>query len=51
MEDVSEPGESSVLVALVKKLDLFADNIFSLRTRILVKVHEETRVTFIFSKS
>ena len=31
MEDVSEPGESSVLVALVEKLDLFFDDVFSLR--------------------
>lgn len=32
VEDVSEPGESSVLVALVEKLDLFLDDVFSLRT-------------------
>lgn len=32
MEDVSEPRESSVLVALVEKLDLFSDDLFSLRT-------------------
>jgi len=31
MEDVPEPGESSVLVALVEKLDLFCDDVFSLR--------------------
>lgn len=32
MEDVSEPRESSVLVTLVEKLDLFSDDLFSLRT-------------------
>lgn len=31
MEDVSEPRESSVLVALVEKLNLFFDDVFSLR--------------------
>jgi len=41
MEDVSEPGESSVLVALVEKLDLFFDDIFSLRTCFLVEVHDK----------
>lgn len=51
MEDVSEPRECSVLVALVEKLDLFSDNIFSLRTAVLVKVHNKTWVLFILSKT
>ena len=32
MEDVPEPKESSVLVALVEKLDLLSDDLLSLRT-------------------
>lgn len=32
MEDVPEPRESSVLVALVEKLDLLSDDLLSLRT-------------------
>jgi len=44
MEDVSEPRESSVLVALVEKLDLFFDDVFSLRTCFLVEVHDEAIV-------
>lgn len=47
MEDVSEPRESSVLVALVEKLDLFFDDVFSLRTSFLVEVHHKA---IIFSK-
>lgn len=41
MEDVSEPGEGGVLVALVEKLDLFLDDFFGLRTRVLVVVHDK----------
>lgn len=48
MEDVPEPRESRVLVTLVKKPDLFFDNIFSLRTCVLVEVHHKTRVLLIF---
>lgn len=44
MEDVSEPRECSVLVALVEKPNLFFDDIFSLRTCIFVKVHNKTIV-------
>lgn len=48
MEDVPEPWESSVLVALVKKPDLFFDDIFGLRTCVLVEVHHKTWVLLIF---
>lgn len=50
MEDVSKPRKCSVLVALVKKFNLFSDNILSLRTCILVKVHNKTWILYIFCK-
>lgn len=41
MEDVSEPGEGGVLVALVEQLDLLADDLLRLRARFLVEVQRQ----------
>ena len=43
MEDVPEPRECSVLVALVEKLDLLSNDVLSLRTSVLVEVHRQAR--------
>lgn len=43
VEDVSEPGEGGVLVALVEELDLLPDDVLGLRARVLVEVHHEAR--------
>ncbi|CAI9756601.1 unnamed protein product [Fraxinus pennsylvanica] len=44
MEDVSELRKCNVLVALVKKLELFSDDVFSLRTRVFAVVHNKIRI-------
>jgi len=41
MEEVPKPRESSVLVAFVEELDLLPDDVFSLRTCVLVIVHHQ----------
>lgn len=51
MEDVPEPWEGSVLVALVEKLNLLCDDILCLRAWLLVKVHNKARVLLILCKS
>lgn len=47
MEDVAEPGESSVLVALVEEPHLLPDDLLGLRAAVLVEVHDEARITLI----
>lgn len=51
MEDVSEPRECSVLVALVEKPNLFFDDIFGLGTCIFVKIHNKAIVFLILCRS
>lgn len=41
MEDVSDPGESGVLVALVEELHLFTDYVLCLRAGLFVEVHHK----------
>ncbi|KRY06099.1 hypothetical protein T12_4833 [Trichinella patagoniensis] len=43
MEDVPEPGERCVLMALVEKLHLFPDNVLRLRAGLLVEIHHKIR--------
>lgn len=47
VEDVAEPGESSVLVALVEEPHLLPDDLLGLRAAVLVEVHDEARITLI----